>query len=125
MAGRPSKYTPELIQKAKDYLSDDDDINYKSEGDVVPTVVGLAITIGVVKSTVYDWAEDTEKEFSDMLALCNTKSERALINGSLGNDMNSNIAKLMLSKHGYSESKDIKHTGDGLNMTMNFKAKGE
>ena len=36
--GRPTKYTPELIEKAWDYYE-----NYEHYGDMIPSVVGMAV----------------------------------------------------------------------------------
>lgn len=61
-AGRPTTYTQEVIDKARDYL-----IEYESCGEVIPTVVGLCRFIGRAKSTVYKWVsvDDFEKHLSD------------------------------------------------------------
>jgi len=105
--GRPTKYTPELLEKAKEYL-----VNHADYGDVVPSHAGLAIEIGITRTTLYDWSHDEGKKlFSDILDECNQKQERMLLSGALGNTMNANIAKLMLGKHGYSEKQQTELTG--------------
>lgn len=106
-AGRPSKYTPELLEKAREYIE-----NHIKYGDVVPSHAGLATEIGITRATLYDWAKDPEKaEFSYILDECNRKQERLLLSGALVGDMNANIAKLMLGKHGYSEKHQQEITG--------------
>jgi len=106
-AGRPTKYTPELLEKANEYLE-----NHISYGDVVPSHAGLATEIGITRGTLYDWSHDPEKQaFSDILDQCNRKQERMLLSGALVGDMNANIAKLMLGKHGYSEKNQTELTG--------------
>ena len=105
--GRPSKYTPELIEKARDYVD-----NHVKYGDVVPSHAGLACEIDITRSTLYEWSHDEEKqEFSDILDKCNKKQERMLLSGALLGDMNANIAKLMLGKHGYSDKQQTELTG--------------
>ena len=106
--GRPSDYTPGIVIKARDYVTS----GYEGEGQVVPTIEGLAMCIGKSRSTVYDWASQPEKsEFSDILELCNAKQTVMLTSGALSNVMNANIAKLMLGKQGYSEKSIQEHTG--------------
>ena len=107
MTGRPSKFTPELLEKALDYVD-----NHEQYGDVVPSHAGLASEIDITRATLYAWANDKEKQaFSDILDKCNKKQERMLLSGSLRGDMNANIAKLMLGKHGYSEKNQTELTG--------------
>ena len=105
--GRPSKYTPELLEKARDYIE-----NHVQYGDVVPSHAGLATEIDITRKTLYEWSHDPEKaDFSDILDQCNRKQERMLLSGALVGDMNANIAKLMLGKHGYSEKHQNELTG--------------
>lgn len=102
--GRPTKYTPELVAKAKYYLN-----NYKEYEDVIPQIAGLAITLDISRDTVYDWAKDEDKrEFSDIVKLVLVAQERKLMNGGLDGTFNSNITKLALTKHGYHDKQDNK-----------------
>lgn len=108
--GRPSSCTPDIIEKAAEYVNG----AFEGEGQAVPTVEGLCMYIGKARSTVYGWAEgDKNPDFSDILELCNQKQAVLLINGAIRNDMNANIAKLMLGKQGYSEKSIQEHTGAG------------
>ena len=106
--GRPTDYSDKVLEKARDYLvtfSDDDNA-------VIPSVAGLALRLGVARSTVYKWAgEDDKKPFSDILADILSKQEQLLLNGGLRGDMNAAIAKLALGKHGYSDKVDNTHAG--------------
>ncbi len=100
--GAPTKCTPELIEKARNYLE-----NYKDAGDVIPSVVGLAIVLEVRRETLYAWIkEDGKEEITNILAAINENQERVLINGGLSNSFNSNITKLVLGKHGYHDKQD-------------------
>ncbi len=98
---RPTKYNEEVLEKAKDYID-----NHEQYDDLVPSVVGLTGAIDVSRSTLYKWAEEND-EFSDILQHINEVQERKLLSGGLGGDFNSNIVKLMLGKHGYSDKHDI------------------
>ena len=102
-AGRPTKYTPELIEAAHAYVNG----GWEEEGDLIPSHAGLAVTIGVSRDTLYDWNSNPEKqEFSDILAKCNILQERKLLNGGLSGSFNAQITKLALGKQGYSDKID-------------------
>ena len=103
-AGRPTKHNEEADKTARDYLE-----NHKDYGDPVPTVSGLATELKVAKSTVYDWAKDGRGVFPATLEVLDSQQERMLLAGGLKGDLNSNITKLMLANHGYSERKDVNH----------------
>ena len=107
--GRPTDYNDSILEKANDYLE-----NYESYEDVIPSVAGLASVLGIARSTVYDWAKQEEKkEFSDILQEILSKQERVLINKGLTGDFNSNITKLALGKHGYSDKQETDLTSGG------------
>lgn len=97
--GRPTKYTPELVEKAEAYVT-----AYDSHGDAIPSISGLSRVIGVSRETIHTWAKDPEKgEFSDTLKDLSEEQQRVLLNKGLTGDFNSAITKLALHNHGYSE----------------------
>jgi hypothetical protein len=97
--GRPSIYTPELVERARQYLA-----TYRDDGDLVPSIAGLACVLGTTRKTCHEWANDPEKaEFRDILDELMQGQERALVNGGLGGAFNAPITKMMLTKHGYSD----------------------
>ncbi len=99
-AGRPTKYTPELLRKAQDYLE-----SYQDDGDIVPIVAGLCQILDINKDTAYTWAKDKNKRaFSVVMQRIACQQERDLLNGSLTNKLNPSISKLMLLKHGYTDN---------------------
>ena len=105
--GRPTKYGPEVLEKTKDYLE-----NFEKYGDDIPSQVGLALELDIVPSTLHEWNKDPKKtEFSSMLAKIKAKQERVLLAGSLFGDLNANISKLVLAKHGYHDKAEIENTG--------------
>ena len=110
--GHPTTCTQEIADKAREYIE-----NYATYGDMIPSVVGMAIEIKVSRSTLYKWAEDNQFGFSHILEECNTSQHRILVNGGLGNTMNSNITKLVLGKHGFHDKQDIEHGGINLSIT--------
>jgi hypothetical protein len=102
MVGRPSKYTEELLTKAAGYVA------YAYSEDKLPSIEGLALYIGVKRSTIYDWAKQPEKEaFSDILENILAHQAEALINKGLKGEYNSTITKLILTKHNYSDKQEM------------------
>lgn len=101
MAGRPTEYTDEIAQQAWEYVE-----NFADHGHAVPSVVGLCRVINRARSTVYGWAEDPDKEFSDILDAINENQQLVTFNKSLKGDYNATIAKLLLGKHGYHDKAD-------------------
>jgi hypothetical protein len=100
--GRPSKYTPEMVENAKDYLA-----TYRQLGRMIPSNAGLAVFLGVSRDTLYEWAKDEEKaEFSDILNKIQAKQEEVLIDKGLDGEFNAAITKLALGKHGYHDKVD-------------------
>ena len=115
--GRPTKYTPEVVKIAREYL-----VNYETEhGHVMPSVVGMALVLNITKTTLYDWAKQEGNEFSDILAKCMNNQEFTLLDKGLKNEINSNITKLALGKHGYHDKQDTSlAAGEGVSINMNF-----
>lgn len=109
MTGRPSKYTPELIEKAKDYL----DGGFKDGDSVIPSIEGLSLYLGIARSTCHEWAgQEGKEEFSDILERILAKQASMAINGALDNKYNATIAKLLLGKHGYKDRQETETTHD-------------
>ena len=108
--GRPTDYTPEAIQKAKEYATLCADRALDGEERATGSVAELALHLDVSRSTVYKWAEENE-EFSDILEKILSAQELALIDNGLRGTFNAAITKLMLTKHGYTDKSDV--TSDG------------
>ena len=117
---RPTECTPELIALADAYV----DGGYENEGDKIPSIAGMACSIGVGRSTLHGWAKDkVNDQFLDIFNKCSEKQERSLLNGGLGGDFNPAITKMILTKHGYSDKIEQAHTSpDG---SMSPAASGE
>jgi len=111
--GRPTLYTPKLVEAAWDYVND----GWITAGDKVPTVAGLACEIGVARETCHAWAKDESKEFSNILKAIAKKQERELVNNGLTGDFVAPITKMMLTKHGYSDKVEQDHTSSDGSMT--------
>lgn len=107
--GRPTKYTPELVKRAHWYIRG----GYEECGDVIPSVAGLALEIGVSKETCHAWRAK-HPEFSGLLDDLHHAQERKLLSGGLSGAYNATIAKLVLNKHDYVERAERDHrSSDG------------
>ena len=122
--GRPTLLTEEMIKKAQEYLESAIDNEYtfqkmsgKTDGyeekvrTNLPTVVGLALYLGVHRDTLYEWAKENDA-FSDTLTRVKQLQEQRLVDGGLSGRYNPMITKLILAtNHGYRENQDV--TSDG------------
>jgi hypothetical protein len=112
---RPTKYSKEMLDKAKEYL-----IVWKDGEDVIPSIEGLANHLEITRPTIYDWASQEDKEeFSYTLEKINELQKRTLLNKGLTGDFNSNITKLALHNHGMSEKLQQEVSGpNGKEITL-------
>lgn len=105
-AGRPPEYSEAIVEKAAYYLA-----NYKDEGDVVPQLAGLALSLGISRDTVYAWEKDEDKKaFSYIVGDIRAAQERRLVNGGVSGEFAPKITGMMLAKHGYAEAVKADHT---------------
>ena len=102
-AGRPTVYDDDLIAKAMEYV----DSEGECAGDVVPTIAGMAVHLGISRETIRLWAADENRpEFFGIVERLLSTQEKKVINGSMTNVYNATISKLLLSKHGYSDKQE-------------------
>lgn len=98
--GRPTLYDEvETIERTKEYIDGGYQLDDK---EVIPTIVGLAIWLGVTSTTCYQWAKEKPK-FSDMLRVLMDAQGQICLQGGMTGRFNPTITKLVLSKHGYSD----------------------
>jgi hypothetical protein len=103
--GRPTIYSEDLLQRSREYLTE-----FRSEGDIIPSLAGLARCLKISRETVHDWKKDPEKaDFSDICVDILAEQERLLLSNGLTGEFNSTITKLVLSKHGYREASSVEH----------------
>ena len=112
--GRPSKYNDELQTLADTYI-----FNYKDQGDVIPSRVGLCCFLGIAKSTSFEWA-DIYPEFSATLAAIDALQENVALNRGLDGTFNATIVKLVMANHGYTDSQKVDHTTNGKDIAPSF-----
>ena len=127
---RPTLYTKDTVALAEQYLADCKDKYtevpiYTEDGDVVldengvqktrmkkivnlPSVAGLAGYLKVGRNTIYDWASQEDKtEFSNIIELILSEQEQRLTSNGISGEYNSVIAKLLMTKHGYSDKQEL------------------
>jgi hypothetical protein len=111
--GRPTKYGPEMLAKAQEYLA-----RWKALGDVVPMLAGLCCHLEITKPTMQDWERDEDKpEFSAVCARVRVLQEQALINKGLSRESDASLSKLLLMKHGYSDRQEVDHRSEDGSMS--------
>ena len=113
--GRPTKYTPETINKINEYIEEAIPQNMK-----IPTVEGIALKLGISKETLYQWAKK-RPEFSDALAELKMKQKECLTEIGIfgGKEINASIVQLLLKiNHGMTESTPLASNVE--NMQVNF-----
>jgi predicted RNase H-like nuclease (RuvC/YqgF family) len=115
MAGRPTTYSEGVLANAQAYIDkSEDDLRVVGEGmntKVVtqvklPTIEGLARYLKISRSTLYLWQKEHE-EFSDIIEELQQKQTESLINNGLSGSYNSTIAKVLLTKQGYTDKQEI------------------
>jgi hypothetical protein len=91
-AGRPTSYTPEVIDKINEYLESAIPVNMQ-----IPTVEGLALKLGISRDTLYEWAK-VHPGFSDTISKLKMLQKEALIQTGIfgGKDINATIIALLL-----------------------------
>lgn len=102
--GRPSHLTDEVREKALKYIESDYLID-----ELVPTIEGLAVYLGVARKTIYNW-RDQQDGFLHIFEQLMAKQAKGVFYGALKGDYNATISKLMLTKHGYSDKQEIDHS---------------
>lgn len=98
VGGRPSKLDESVYEGSENYLFG----GWEEEGDELPTVEGLALYLGVSRSSVKLWASQDDR-FSATVERIKATQAKRLINKGLNGDFNSAITKLLLNNHGYTE----------------------
>ena len=113
--GRPSKYTPEVLRKAEEYLT-----TWQDYGHKIPSIAGLSQLIDVSRERIAIWGQDKNKsEFSRILKKLQAIQEAKLLDNGLDGTFNSAITKLVLSKHGYTENNSNNQGNGGITVQVN------
>lgn len=115
-AGRPTNYTPEVIEKAWAYANG----GWAEVGDPVPSIAGLACEINLHRETLRLWAKDEQNAFFGILNKIAQEQERQLVRGGLSSAFNASITKMMMTKHGYSDRVETDHTSSDGSLKNNI-----
>lgn len=94
--GRPSKYTEEVYEFAKNYIDnyqDYEDINGKLVPNNIPSQTDLAFKLKVHRETIANWGK-AHPLFFDILERINQKQELMLSKFGLNRGYDATIAKL-------------------------------
>lgn len=117
--GRPTDYTPEIVEKAKAYLKWCVDIFEDNKTIVnIPSIEGLSVATGITRETIYQWENEEGKEqFSDIIKEIRSEQAKRLLNNGLAWTYNPTIAKLMLTKHWYSDKQETENKNLNIETT--------
>lgn len=117
--GRPTDYTPEIVEKAKAYLKWCVDIFEDNKTIVnIPSIEGLSVATGITRETIYQWEnEDGKEQFSDIVKEIRSEQAKRLLNNGLAWTYNPTIAKLMLTKHWYSDKQETENKNLNIETT--------
>lgn len=130
--GRPTKLTKEIITLSQEYIDNSKD-EYEVKGDnkpfivwdvKLPTIEGLANYLNVNRDSLYEWEKESE-EYSDILTRVRNAQAERLINKGLAGQYNPVIAKLLLTKHGYSDKSEVDTTLHGDVQFINDVPRGD
>jgi len=117
--GRPTKYNEEMLARANEYLD-----NHLSEGDTVPTLVGLAYTLDVADETLTNWG-NKHPEFLGTLQKVMQKQHKMLVANGLTGEYVAPITKLMMCNHGYSEKTENNNNNTTKSVNIEVKTPEE
>lgn len=114
--GRPTLLTNEIKEKAWEYIDwfmSDEAQDMENNLEVIPSMAGLAIFLGVSRRALYLW-RDKDDEFMHTLEALQNAQESILINNGLKGKFNPTISKLALANHGYSDKQEVAMTVNPL-----------
>ena len=119
--GRPQKWTPDNIAKLQAYID--------KCPDIVPSLAGFSIAAKINRNTLDKWCYNTDleldnydglAEFRRMLGDLNSLQEVTMLNSGASRAIDSGIAKLVLSKHGYRTSTDVTTNGESIKPSISI-----
>lgn len=109
--GRPSEYTDEAPNTVYKYIEE------RLAAKMPVSRAGAAVYIGISKQTLLKWA-DEHQQLLDALKILDSIQESDVQDRGLLGEYNSNIAKLILANHGYSDKQDIKSENTNTNLNV-------
>jgi hypothetical protein len=131
--GRPSKLTPEVIEKAWEYIdwvqSEEAMIPVKdiyADGIVVgqhkvpqcPNLAGLACYLKVARETLYEWGKNNE-EIRHIIKEVQSLQENLLVKEGLSGRFNSQVTnRILAAKHDYKDKSDVTSNDQPLGVVV-------
>lgn len=118
--GRPTDYTPELVDKARAYLKwcVDEVVSENRIKVNIPSIEWLSVETCITRETIYQWENEKGKEeFSDIVKEIRSEQAKRLLNNGLAWTYNPTIAKLMLTKHWYSDRQETENKNLNIDTT--------
>ena len=118
---RPTLYNEQILEYTKQYIDtceDTFDPESKKVKVNIPTIEGLAYHLGINKDTIYSWRKE-KPEFSELISNLLAKQAKYLVNKGLSGEYNPTIAKVLLTKHGYTEKTETDITSGGEKIQVN------
>lgn len=108
MLGRPTDFNEQILTDAWSYIQDfaNDEIKEQKLKVNLPSIEGLALYLEISRSTLYLWQKE-HKDFSDIIEVLQQKQAQVLMNNGLSGNYNPTIAKVLLTKHGYTDKQEI------------------
>lgn len=92
--------------KADEYVAG----GFRDNGSVIPSIEGLAMHLGTVRRTLYDWRDKGHVDFLHTLDSIEEKQKNITLNEGLKGEFNATIAKLVLANHGMHDKQDTTST---------------
>lgn len=106
--GRPTKYDETMLGKIPEY------VEKCFHENRLPTRAGLSNFIGITKQTLINWGKENG-QFLDALLIFDQLQEDEVWDKALKGEYNSNIAKLLLHNHGYSDKSQVQSETTSVN----------
>lgn len=119
--GRPQTWTPDNIAKLQAYID--------NCPHIVPSVAGFCLINKISRSTIDNWfyQQDLDldryegmREFRSMLGTLNFLQEQQMLEKGASREIDSGIAKLVLSKHGYRQGHDVTSDGESIKPSISI-----
>jgi hypothetical protein len=108
--GRPTKYTPDMVQSANEYIE-----SCGRQQQELPTIEGLALKLGVDDTTVLKWGSDNPEFLATIKNLKYLQKTQLMNDGMYGGkEVNAGMAIFLLkANHGLIETNRTEFTGKG------------
>lgn len=127
--GRPTKLTPEMMAKARTFLSEAAKEKLKKtvftkngpeiiEVPVPPTITKFSLFLDVQRETLNEWAKEN-REFSDIFTRVRRVYEQTLVENGLSDNYNPRLSQFLLSAdHDKRDKSDVTTDGEKISFQV-------